>query len=128
MRLDPANFPRFSEAGLRNRFHPPVSSDFPQISASEPGFRTRLSFSKAVPVFSDDDRILPQFLSDPAWILKPGSDRFLAVSGVANDQRILDNLALLVHYRKLVPHLNTLLLADNKSSDSRLPLTSLRRY
>ena len=37
--------------------------------------------SKAVPVFSDDHHIWPRFSSDAAWILKPGSDRFLAVTG-----------------------------------------------
>ena len=49
-RSDPANFPRFPEAGFRNRFRAPVPIDFRQI----PGIRTLLTYpfvvSRAVSV------------------------------------------------------------------------------
>ena len=58
---DPAIFPLFPKAALRNPLHPQVSRDFPHIPAYGPVFRSRLSFSKQwgfkVLTFSDDDRI-----------------------------------------------------------------------
>ena len=99
----PANCARFPEAVLRNRFHPPALSDFPQIPASGPAFRSRLWFSKrfrlTVLMLSEDDRIWLWFPSDPVWILNPRCDHFRVVPGVGTDKRILENLAQVAQYR-----------------------------
>ena len=81
-----ASCARFPKAVLRNRFHPPVFSGFPQIPASGPVFRSRLQFPMGfrftVLMLSKDDRIWLWFASDPGWILNSRCDRFRAAPGV----------------------------------------------